>query len=109
MSFGLLALVAKGLMTAARRYFPRRWPFEWRQGLANLYRPNNRTFLLVFHAGAEHVFAAGGMYLTKDLLLRQFASKGKRRQLSPISFSFDIQPDQKDAVAGARARAQVCR
>lgn len=97
-SFGLLALVARGLMVAARRYFPRGWPFEWRQGLANLYRPNNRTFLLVFTLGLS-TFLLLGLYLTKDLLLRQFATKENAANQPNLVF-FDIQPDQREAVAG---------
>ena len=59
-SFGLLALTARGLMNAAaRKYFPASWPFEWRQGLGNLYRPNNRTLLLVFTLGTDHFPAPG--------------------------------------------------
>ncbi len=98
-SFGLLALTAYGLMTAARRYFPASWPFEWRQGLANLYRPNNRTLVLVFTLGLS-TFLLLGMYLTKDILLRQFATK-ENAATQPNLVFFDIQTDQKDAVAAA--------
>ncbi len=102
-SFGLLGLVAKGLMTAARRFFPRSWPFEWRQGLANLYRPNNRTLLLVFTLGLS-TFLLLGLYLTKDLLLRQFSDKNNSATQPNLVF-FDIQPDQRDGVADlVRAR-----
>ncbi len=98
-SFGLLALTAYGLMTAARKWFPASWPFEWRQGLANLYRPNNRTLVLVFTLGLS-TFLLLGMYLTKDILLRQFATK-ENAATQPNLVFFDIQTDQKDAVAAA--------
>ena len=98
-AFGLLALVAWGLMRAARRWFPRSWPFEWRQGLANLYRPNNRTLVLVFTLGLS-TFLLLGMYLTKDILLRQFDKKGDDASQPNLVF-FDVQTDQKDAVAAA--------
>ena len=97
LSFGLLALTARGLMQAARRYFPASWPFEWRQGLGNLYRPNNRTLLLVFTLGLI-TFLLLGMYLTKDLLLHQFSAK-EDSAAQPNLIFFDIQPDQKAAVA----------
>lgn len=97
-AFGLLASVAAGLIAAARRYFPRSWPFEWRQGFANLYRPNNRTLLLVFVLGLS-TFLLLGLHLTKDAILRQFASKGDPAAQPNLIF-FDIQPDQKDALAG---------
>ena len=84
-------------MQAARRYFPASWPFEWRQGLGNLYRPNNRTLLLVFTLGLI-TFLLLGMYLTKDLLLHQFTAK-EDSATQPNLIFFDIQPDQKAAVA----------
>ena len=98
-SFGLLALTARGLMAGARRFFPRSWPFEWRQGLANLYRPNNRTLVLVFTLGLS-TFLLLGMYLTRDILLRQFATKENTANQPNLVF-FDIQTDEKDAVADA--------
>ena len=97
LSFGLLALTARGLMNAARRYFPASWPFEWRQGLGNLYRPNNRTLLLVFTLGLI-TFLLLGMYLTKDILLHQFVTK-ESSATQPNLIFFDIQPEQKAAVA----------
>ena len=30
-------------MRMARKFIPSSWNYEWRQGLANLYRPNNQT------------------------------------------------------------------
>ena len=98
-SFGLLALTAWGLMAAAKRYFPRRWPFEWRQGVGNLHRPNNRTLLLVFSLGLS-TFLLLGMYLTKDVLLRQFSAQGDAATQPNLIF-FDIQPEQKEPIADA--------
>ncbi len=96
-AFGLLASVAWALIRAARRWFPRSWPFEWRQGFANLYRPNNRTLLLVFVLGLS-TFLLLGLHLTKEAILRQFAAKGDPAAQPNLIF-FDIQPDQKDALA----------
>ena len=101
------ALTARGLMNAARRWFPTSWPFEWRQGLGNLYRPNNRTLLLVFTLGLI-TFLLLGMYLTKDILLHQFDTK-ESTATQPNLIFFDIQPDQKAAVTGHRARARPAR
>ncbi len=98
-SFGLLALTAYGLMAAAKRYFPRHWPFEWRQGVGNLYRPNNRTLLLVFSLGLS-TFLLLGMYLTKDVLLRQFSAQGDAKTQPNLIF-FDIQPEQQAPIAAA--------
>ena len=67
--------------------------------MANLYRPNNRTLLLVFTLGLS-TFLLLGMYLTKDMLLRQFAAQGDAATQPNLIF-FDVQTDQKDAVADA--------
>lgn len=96
-AFGLLGAVASGLIAAARRFFPRSWPFEWRQGFANLHRPNNRTLLLVFVLGLS-TFLLLGLHLTKGAMLRQFAVKGDPAAQPNLIF-FDIQPDQRDALA----------
>jgi putative ABC transport system permease protein len=96
-SFALLAAVAKLLMVGARRFFPKNWAFEWRQGLANLYRPNNRTGVLVFTLGLS-TFLLLGLHLTRNAMLRQFAVReGSANQ--PNLVFFDIQPDQRDALA----------
>ena len=83
-SFALLAAVARALMYAARRYFPKSWAFEWRQGLANLYRPNNRTGVLVFTLGLS-TFLLLALFLTRNAMLRQFAF-GAARRTSRTSF-----------------------
>lgn len=91
-AFGLLGAVAYGVIAAARRFFPGSWPFEWRQGFANLYRPNNRTLLLVFTLGLS-TFLLLGLHLTKEALLHQFAAKGDPAAQPNLIF-FDVQPDQ---------------
>ncbi len=93
--FGMLALVAKGLTVAARRFFPSGWPYVWRQGLANLYRPNNQTLLLMLALGLG-TFLIVTLLLVERSLLEQFdvASDGQR----PDQIMFDIQPNQVEGV-----------
>ena len=66
-----------------------------RQGLANLYRPDNRTLLLTLSLGLG-TFLLLNLYLTREVLLTQFRSIDDDR---PNIFLFDIQPDQKEGVA----------
>ena len=57
-TLGLLLGLAKLIMYLTRRYFPSGWRYEWRQGLANLYRPHNQTAVLmlaVYRIAAEIV------------------------------------------------------
>ena len=95
-AIGIFAGVAKLLMIGVRKLFPHRGSFVLRQGLANLYRPDNRTLLLTLSLGLG-TFLLLNLYLTREVLLTQFRSIDANDQ--PNIFLFDIQPDQKEAVA----------
>lgn len=92
----VLVGVAKLLIFLVRKLLPQGWSFVLRQGLANLYRPNNRTLLLTLSLGLG-TFLLLTIYLTRDVLLTQFRSIDANSQ--PNIFLFDIQPDQTKAVA----------
>ncbi len=93
---GIFAGVAKLLIVGIRKFFPHGWSFVLRQGLANLYRPGNRTLLLTLALGLG-TFLLLNLYLTREVLLSQFTSIGTNDQ--PNIFFFDIQPDQREGVA----------
>jgi putative ABC transport system permease protein len=93
---GIFAGIAKLVIVGIRKFFPHRWSFVLRQGLANLYRPNNRTLLLTLSLGLG-TFLLLNLYLSREVLLAQFTSIGTNNQ--PNIFFFDIQPDQKQGVA----------
>lgn len=92
----VFAAVARLIILLVRRLLPRRLPFSWRQGLANLHRPNNRTQLLVISLGLG-TFLLLALQLTRDLLLAQFRDLDRNNQ--PNIFLFDIQADQQQPVA----------
>ncbi len=94
-AFGLLAGVAKGLTQIARRVINRNWPYVWRQGLANLHRPNNRTLLLMLSVGLG-TFLVLTMVLVQQTLLVDLLPNGKGRQ--PNTVLFDVQSDQLEGV-----------
>ena len=50
-AFLFLAGTARLIMTTVKRNFPTSWQYVWRQGLANLYRPNNQTSILMLALG----------------------------------------------------------
>ncbi len=93
--FGILAGLAKAVAWAARRWLPRRWPYVMRQGVANLYRPNNRTVLLLLSLGLG-TFLMLTLFLTRTTLLKEieFTGGGGR----PNLLLFDIQDDQIEAL-----------
>lgn len=95
-AFGLLAAVARLLMVLARTFAPSAWPYVWRQGLANLYRPQNQTLVLMVALGLG-TFLLTTLHLTQHMLLRQVARTDEAHQSNLILF--DIQSDQREAVA----------
>jgi putative ABC transport system permease protein len=99
-SFALLAGLAKTVAWLARRWLPRRWPYVMRQGVANLYRPNNRTVLLLLSLGLG-TFLMLTLFLTRSTLLKEieFTGQGGR----PNLLFFDIQDDQVEELRKATA------
>lgn len=92
----VLWLAALGLIRGVRRWFPRRWPYLVRQGLANLYRPANQTVTVVLSLGFG-AFLLSTLYLVQHNLLRQFRIDGADGTRPNLLF-FEIQPDQADGV-----------
>ena len=89
--FLCLGVISRLVMWASRRYFPSSWPYVWRQGLANLYRPNNHTTVLVLALGL-------GTTLILTIYLLQFTLLGAVHGLDARgganTILFDIQEDQ---------------
>ena len=94
-AFGLLWLVAKLLIKLIRRFFPSHWPYVWRQGLANLYRPHNQTTTLMLSLGLGMLLVST-LYFSQDMLMEEldFAT----RDDAPNLIFFDIQPDQNEGL-----------
>ena len=94
-AFLLLAVLAKALSWVVRRFFPSDWGYVWRQGLANLYRPNNQTLLLMVSIGLGTALI-GTLYLVQRTLLSEVAISRSENQ--PNLVLFDIQNAQRDTV-----------
>ena len=92
LSFGVLGGVAALVSWAARRFVPRKpLPYVWRQGLANLHRPNNRTVLLLLSLGLG-TFLMLTLVLTRATLLNKILGVGGGER--PNLMFFDVQDDQ---------------
>ncbi len=96
-AFGILTLLGLGLIWLVRRFFPASWSYVWRQSLANLYRPNNQTLILITSIGLG-AFLIATLYLTQGLLLGRVELSGSGKQ--PNMVLFDIQNEQ---LAGVRS------
>lgn len=98
-TFLLLYSVAKLFTFIIKKYFPKGWPYLWRQGLSNLYRPNNQTVILMISIGLGTALIAT-MFLVQDLLINRVKLSSEQSQANMIMF--DIQPSQRaplDALA----------
>ncbi len=70
LGFGILTGTAFVVSWAAKKWFPRHLPYVIRQGVANLYRPNNRTVLLLLSIGLG-AFLMIALFLSRTELLDQ--------------------------------------
>lgn len=94
--FGLLALLARGLVKLSRAVLPASWSYVWRQALANLYRPLNQTSVVMLSLGLS-TFLMVTVYVTQSSVLEQVRMLGSGDK--PNLVLFDIQSDQKEAVS----------
>ncbi|WP_460981271.1 ABC transporter permease [Spirosoma fluminis] len=95
LAFGILTALGLGLIWLVRRFFPASWSYVWRQSLANLYRPNNQTLILVTSIGLG-AFLIATLYLTQGLLLGRVELSASGNQ--PNMVLFDIQNEQLSGV-----------
>ncbi|MBD1423050.1 ABC transporter permease [Sphingobacterium chuzhouense] len=95
LTFALLYGVANGFMYLIRRYFPKKWPYLWRQGLSNLYRPNNQTIVLLISIGLGTALIAT-LFFVQDMLLQRVKIASAENQANMVLF--DIQPPQRDTI-----------
>jgi putative ABC transport system permease protein len=94
-AFGALTLIAKALMWATRKFFPTSWSYLWRQGLSNLYRPNNQTTILLVSIGLGTALIST-LILIQSLLLNRVTLSSSGNQ--PNIVLFDIQTSQREQV-----------
>ena len=98
----LLWGTALALTRLTRRYFPARASYAVRQGIANLFRPQNQTTAVILALGL-------GAFLITTILLVQ-TSLGRALSTDPEEnrpnlLFFDVQPDQRDRVSELVAAA----
>ncbi len=94
--FMLIAATAWALTTLLKKLRIQQFPFVVRQAMANMYRPDNQTFILMLVIGLG-VMLITTLYNIQNLLLQQVSLAGSGAQ--PNTILFDIQASQKDDVA----------
>ena len=103
-ALGLLWAAARLLIWAVRRWFPRRLPYVWRQGLANLYRPANQTVTVVLALGFG-AFLLATILVIQGALLRELRITGGPQRANLVLF--DIQPDQVSPITSLLRQRQL--
>ena len=87
-----LWISARLLMSGARRFFPQRMSFPVRQGVSNLFRPQNQTVSVVLALGFG-AFVIATVGLLEASLTREFTFDSKEGR--PNLLLFDVQADQR--------------
>ena len=93
--FIVLYAVAALSIWLIRRFFPSSWSYIWRQGLSNLYRPNNQTTILVLSIGLGTAFICT-LFFVQAILLDRITLSTSENQ--PNMVIFDIQSKQREAL-----------
>jgi putative ABC transport system permease protein len=94
--FGVLFGLARGASALLRRFAPAFLSFAWRQGLANLHRPNNQTSAVMLAIGLG-TFLLVTLYSAQRMLVAQVA--GRAGAGEPNLVLFDVQRDQRAGIA----------
>jgi putative ABC transport system permease protein len=94
--FGVLFALARGASALLRKIAPGFLSFSWRQGLANLHRPNNQTAAVMVAIGLG-TFLLVTLYSTQRMLVSQVA--GRAGAGEPNLVLFDVQRDQRQGIA----------
>jgi len=94
-AFLFLYGIALFIMWAVRRFFPRRWSFVFRQGLSNLYRPNNQTRTLLVSIGLGTAVLTT-LFIIQGLLLNNVDSMDAGNQ--PNMILYGIEKNQSEAI-----------
>jgi putative ABC transport system permease protein len=90
-AFGFIAAVARGLSALLKKLIPGFLPFPWRQGLANLHRPNNQTIAVMLAIGLG-TFLLVTLFSVQTMLLNHVVARSGKGE--PNLVLFDVQRDQ---------------
>jgi len=94
-SFASLFIISRLLMWVVRRLLPATTGYLWKQGFANLYRPNNQTLMLTVSIGLSTAFIAT-LFFVQGILINRITLSSGSSQANMVLF--DIQTDQKEGV-----------
>lgn len=91
----ILLGVSKLLISTLKKLRLPAFSYVWRQGVANLFRPNNQTAVLVTTLGMG-MLLIGVMSVSRDMILDRIAFQTGDQQ--PNLVFYDVQTDQNDDI-----------
>lgn len=94
----LLWIVAALLIAGVKQLRLKSFSYNLRQGMANLFRPNNQTSMLVTTLGMG-MLLIGTLYLSQDMLLQRINFETGENM--PDLVFYDIQSDQNEGLLAA--------
>ncbi|MEE9438943.1 MAG: FtsX-like permease family protein [Saprospiraceae bacterium] len=94
-AFLVLYGVAKSVTWLVRRFFPKNSNYVFRQGLSNLYRPNNQTSTLIVSIGLGTAILTL-LFILQGLILNNVSEMGAGKQ--PNIILFGIEHEQKTEI-----------
>ncbi|EDM38435.1 putative permease domain protein [Pedobacter sp. BAL39] len=103
-AFGSLYGLSKAMMWLTRKAMRPSMSYLWRQGFANLYRPNNQTVMLIVAIGLSTTLIAL-LYFVQVILINKVSFSSSKNQ--PNMVLFDIQSAQKEALATMTRQHQL--
>jgi putative ABC transport system permease protein len=94
-AFLILTVVAFILMCVIRLVIRSSWSYLWRQGFANLYRPNNQTLILIVAIGLGANFICT-LSFVQDMIIKRITLSASGNQ--PNMVVYDIQAKQEKSL-----------
>ena len=88
LAFLVLSGLAFLLIFLVKRFFPRNWSFVFRQGISNLFRPNNQTRTLVVSIGLGTAILTT-LFIIQGLLLQNVDSMDAGNQPNMILYGIE--------------------
>lgn len=95
LAFAFLTGIAYFFMWGVKKFFPSQASFLWRQSLANLYRPNNQTLVLIASIGLGTALITT-LYFIQTLLITEVELTTDKDR--PNLMVFDMQGYQVDPI-----------
>lgn len=93
-AFLLLFLVAKFIMWSVKRFLPKQWNFVFRQGLSNLFRPNNQTQTLLVSIGLGTAVLTT-LFIIQGLILENVSGMDAGNQPNIVLYGIESKQNEE--------------